>query len=117
MAELTAEQSAGLEQRRSLQDLNDLILAFQRDGSVSGEFVDPIEAVEDADEKAAAVAARDEAIANSVLFSEVATAAPTEEELAGNAEAAEAAGEVEEEAAAPKASAKAKTPAAAAQGS
>jgi hypothetical protein len=104
VAELTAAQSEALVQRQSQDDLKSLILAFQRDGSVSGEFADPLEGIEDGDEKAAAEEARDEELANSVLFSEVASNAPTEEELAGNAEAAEAAGEVEEEAAAPKAS-------------
>lgn len=113
MAELTAQQAAGLEQRRSAQDLQDLLLMFQRDGSVSGEFVDPIASVEDADEKAAAEEARDEAIANSPLQAPDVQTGPSEEELAGNLEAAQEAGEIEEEAAAPKAS---KQKAAAAQG-
>lgn len=113
MAELSAEQSAALVQRQSQEDLKSLILAFQRDGSVSGDFVDPIASEEDEEARAAAEEARDAQLANSDLFAEPVSAAPSEEELAGNLEAAQAAGEVEEEAAAPKASSK-KAPAEAA---
>ena len=101
MAELTAAQSTALVERRSQQDLNDLILVFQRDGSVSGDFADPFAALE-GDEKTEAEEARDEAIANSQLLIEPPVAGPSEEELSGNLEAAQLAGEVEEEAPAPK---------------
>jgi hypothetical protein len=100
VASLTEAQFDALRQRRSNQDLADLILVLERDGELSVEGGGREVEVEDEETKEAASAARDEAIANSLLLSEPqGPVQVSEEEAKGNLEAAQAAGEVEEEAA------------------
>lgn len=109
---LTEQQFADLKRRRSTQDLNDLLAVLERDGSIAVEGGGSAIEGDDEDAVKAAEEARDTAIANSRLLSESADgpAAPSDEELKGNLEAAKAAGEVDEEAT------KTRTRAAAAQG-
>ena len=90
MPNLTEQQWGDLKRRRSQQDLNDLIAALELEGSVAVDGHTPPE-----DEEAKANL--EEQVANSRLFDEIPDGAPpaTDEETAGNVEAAEDAGELE----------------------
>jgi hypothetical protein len=69
VASLTQEQFAAVDQRRSTQDLNDILLILRRDGEVSLEGGAPEEVYADDDEQELAETTRDEDIQNSLVMS------------------------------------------------
>jgi hypothetical protein len=92
MASLTAEQFAALDQRRSTQDLNDLLLILRRDGEVSIDGGAPEEVYASDEEKELAETTRDEDIANSLVTSTTPAGPPpvTDAEAENTAAQAEA---------------------------
>lgn len=89
MADLTQEQFNGLDQRRSVDDLNTLLNILRRDGSVTADVPEQVYASDEDQE--AAEAALDESINNSVLIASQQGPPPvTEAEAANTAEQAEA---------------------------
>ena len=89
MAELTEAQFAGLDQRRSVDDLNTILDILRRDGSITADVPEQTYASDEDREEAERIA--DEEIANSVLIAGTQGPPPvTEAEAANTAEQAEA---------------------------
>ena len=98
MASLTQEQFAALDQRRSSQDLNDILLILRNDGELTLEGGAPEEVYASDEEEELAKTTRDEDIQNSLVTSTQPQGPPpvTEAEAENTREQAEAEAEFNE---------------------